>query len=138
MTNGAPVLYRTQTPVGDRVPRRVPSLCSTCAPRRLRFAVSRAYPPATSTDCPVTSKGAGSDSLACRPGADQPLRFFGHAPPYPPPGHFATFRAYHRRLCRSSAGGDRVPASDGNSVGDRPAIASPFAPLPVIQLRSRQ
>jgi len=94
-------------------------------------------PPATSTDCPAASDGGEGhgDSLARCPGTDQPLCSPGRAPSEALSGHFATFGARHHRLCRSSAGGDGVPASAGNSVRDRPAIDPPaFAPLPVIQL----
>jgi len=85
------------------------------------------HPPATSTDCPAASDGGEGhgDSLARRPGTDQPLRFPGRAPSEALSGHFATFGACHHRLCQSSAGGDGVPASAGNSVRDRPAIDPP-------------
>jgi len=74
------------------------------------------------------------------PGPSSAIALPGYAPPIPSlPGCFATFRACHRRLCRSSAGGDGVPQQPGTaSETDRPIAPSPLVPPPAIQLRSRR
>ena len=129
-------------PVSDRVPPPVAiHICIlTGAPRRRRpgcYPPFRVHPSARDVNRLSSSiqwRGHG-DSPARRPGTDRPLRFLSRTPSVAlPSGCFAKFWACHRRLCRSSAGGDGVLASAGNSVEDRPAIASPFAPLPAIQL----
>jgi len=91
-----------------------PSLCfDMCAMVPETWAlptVSRAHPPATSTDCPVVRQGGGGNSPAYRPGADWLLRFPGRALPVAlSPGCFATSQA-----------------------------CPPFAPLPTIQLWSHR
>jgi len=112
----------------------------TGAPRRRRpgcYPPFRVHPSAHDVNRLSSSiqwRGHG-DSPARRPGTDRPLRFLSRTPCVAlPSGCFANFWACHHRLCRSSAGGDGVLASAGNSVEDRPAIASRFAPLPAIQL----
>ena len=94
-------------------------------------AVSCADPPVTSTDCPAASGGGHGDFLACRSGADDHC-----ASLVALPSRFATFRAHHRRLCRSSA----VALGSCHQTGTASGLASdrpPFMPPPAIQLRSR-
>jgi len=110
----------------SRCPITFPACVSTRAPRRRRPGRRPLFhmpiPPATSTDCTAASNGGL-----------WPLRFPGRAPPY---RHPAVFR-HATMLCRSSAGGDGVPSSVGNSTGTGRRSPSPhFAPLSAIQLQS--
>jgi len=79
-------------------------------------AVSRAYPPTMSTNCPAASDG---DGQRFRPVVWGPISHCA-SPVVPPlcsslPGRFVTFWACHRLLCQSI---DGVPASAGNSNSD--------------------
>jgi len=72
--------------------RSCPSVLHVClltgAPRRRRPDCCPPFhapiPPATLTDCPVTSDGGGGDSPAHRPGVDGHCASLVALPPYPP------------------------------------------------------
>jgi len=96
--------------------RCVPSLWTRAPETWLLPAVSRAYPPATSTDCPVASDGGGSTVIS-RPAV---WGLISHCaspvtiPPYPP--------AVLRRFGRATAGYvDRSQAA----MGSRHLLGSP-------------
>ena len=98
-------------------------------------AVLRAHLPATSISSEVRQGGIP------RPIIWGPI---GHCaspialPHSQPPSGLQRFgRATAHYVHRSSAGGDGVPASAGNSVGTGWRSPPPFVPLPAIQLRSR-
>jgi len=110
-------------------PHVVPSLCFATAPP----AVSRAHLPATSTDYPAATDGVGGLAIP-RPAIRGPISHcvstvvLPHTLPRPF-CRFVKFRARHRQLCRSSAGGAGATAS-GTGWRSPP----PFTPLPAIQL----
>jgi len=114
-------------------PRRIPSLHFDTRATALETwplpAILCTHAPATSTNFPAT--GAGGDS---RPTVRRPICHCAcpvALPCSPPTGRFTTFRARHCLLCRSVNG---VPASAGNSIGDRPVIA----PLRELRLSARE
>jgi len=112
-------------------PRRVSSLCFyTCATAletQPLPAVSQAHLPTTSTDCPAASNRGGRRFPGPLSGGRSAIALpRSRSSCSPLPNCFVTFRARHCPLCRSI---DGVPASAGNSIGHRLAIAPPpFAP----------
>jgi len=133
-SNGGPEDFPYPAP--DRQSHRpitFPACVSTRAPRRRRPGrrppLHMLTPPARSTDCTAASNGGGGDSPARHLGADGHCAF--------PVALPRPFWACHHLLCRSSAGGDGVPSSVGNSTGTGRRSHSPhFAPLSAIQLQS--
>ena len=107
---------------------RIPSIRSAIASlgraARLLFdrcatapAVSRAHPPATSTDCPAVSDGGG-EAVIPRPGPSSagrwPLHFPGRAPPVPSPLTVLSAQLPAMLIVRRR---DGVPSSAGNFAG---------------------
>jgi len=99
--------------------------CATAPETRPLLAVSRAHPSR------VQRRPTGGRRWFPGPssGGRMPLRFPGHAHPYPPP---RPFWECHCRLCWSSAGGVGVTSSAGNGAG-----SGRWSPLPPSRPRRR-
>jgi len=126
-SNGRPADFLYLASGQQSSPRRVSSLCFyTCATAletQPLPAVSQAHLPTTSTDCPAASNRGGRRFPGPLSGGRSAIALPRSCSSCSPlPNCFATFRARHCPLCRSI---DGVPASAGNSVGHRLAIAPP-------------
>jgi len=98
-------------------PQRHPPFHAPICPRRRPIILRR---PTGWGDWRFPGRPSGGQSAIAFPRSCSPI---------PSPGRFVKFRARHRQLCRSSAGGAGATAS---GTGRR--SPPPFTPLPAIQL----
>ena len=137
-SDGGPVVSHTRRPVGNRVPRRVPSLCfdmcATALETRPLPAISRAHPPVTSTDYPAAYNEGGRRFPGPPSGADRPL----HSPCSPLAVLWRFGHAAAHYVDRSTGLPHRPGTTSGTGQRSPPALRTHTGdPTPIMPVKGR-